>query len=220
MSENEKSQRAKMLGELIQGAREYASCTVAECAEIIGLTEDQFNQAEQGGYDISLPELEALAIFLDVPMGYFWGTETLEQTAVPDFGRMISLRHRVVGVLLRQLRLQAQKSHQDLADTLDVDVTLIQSYESGRTPVPYLHLEQLCQELGAGIDHFVEQRGPLGRHETVFKMAKQFNMLSPDMQSFLINPINVRYLETAKKLSEMDVEKLRQVAENILDITF
>lgn len=220
MSDRENSRRAKMLGVLIQDAREFAGRTVAECAEVIGISLEQFEQTERGEYEISLPELEALAIFLDVPMGYFWGSETLETEPEPDYSQMIALRHRVVGVILRQLRLQSQKTHQELADALGVDVATIQSYESGRTSVPYLHLEQLCRMMDADVEQFVERRGPLGRHEAAYKLHKQFSQMSPEMQAFLINPVNIRYLETAKKLSEMDVAKLRQVAENILDITF
>ncbi|MCP4426343.1 MAG: helix-turn-helix domain-containing protein [Chloroflexi bacterium] len=220
MSDRENNRRAKMLGVLIQDAREYAGYSVEECAAVINLTPEQFAQVEAGEQAVSLPELEALAIFLKVPMGHFWGTETLETTENPNFGQMIVLRHRVIGVLLRQLRLKAQASHQDLADALEVDTALIQSYESGRIPVPYLHLEQLCRALGAGVDQFIEPHGPLGRHEAVHKWNKQFDSMSLEMQDFLINPINIRYLETARKLSEMDVAKLRQVAENILDITF
>jgi transcriptional regulator with XRE-family HTH domain len=220
MSDRENSRRAKKLGELIQDAREFAGQSIDDCAAVVGISQEQFEQAEKGEYDISLPELEALAIFLGVPMGHFWGSETLTIEPEPDFSQMIALRHRVVGVILRQLRLQSRKTHEELADVLGVDVALIQSYESGRTSVPYLHLEQLCREMGAGVDQFVEQRGPLGRHEAEYKLHKQFNQMTPEMQAFLINPVNIRYLETAKKLSEMDVAKLRQVAENILDITF
>lgn len=220
MSDRENGRRAKILGILIQDAREFAGRTVAECAEVIGVSPEQFEQAEKGEYEISLPELEALAIFLDVPMGYFWGSESLEAEPEPDYSQMIALRHRVVGVILRQLRLQSQKTHQELADALGLDATTIQSYESGRTSVPYLHLEQLCRMMNADVEQFVERRGPLGRHEAAYKLHKQFSQMSPEMQAFLINPVNIRYLETAKKLSEMDVAKLRQVAENILDITF
>jgi transcriptional regulator with XRE-family HTH domain len=220
MSDRENNRRAKKLGELIQDAREFAGQTTGDCAAVVGVSQEQFEQAEKGEYDISLPELEALAIFLGVPMGHFWGSEKLTVEPEPDYAQMISLRHRVVGVILRQLRLQSRKTHEELAEVLGVDVDLIQSYESGRTSVPYLHLEQLCRAMGAGVDQFMEQRGPLGRHEAEYKLHKQFNQMTPEMQTFLINPVNIRYLETAKKLSEMDVAKLRQVAENILDITF
>ena len=109
MSDRDNSRRAKILGVLIQDAREFSGRTMAECAEIVGITPEQFEQAENGEYEISLPELEALAIFFGVPMGHFWGSETLKAEPDPDFGQMIALRHRVVGVILRQLRLQSHR---------------------------------------------------------------------------------------------------------------
>ncbi len=110
MSDRESNQRAKVLGLLIQDARAYTGRSVEECAEVIEFTPEQFTRLEQGEQVISLPELEALAIFLKIPMGYFWGTDRLEKEESPDFGRMIALRHRVIGVLLRQLRLKSQKN--------------------------------------------------------------------------------------------------------------
>jgi transcriptional regulator with XRE-family HTH domain len=215
------TERAKILGELIREAREHMRRSVEECAAVLGISQQSFEQVEAGEYLISLPELEALALYLEVPMGYFWGSESLHNGPDVDYGRLLELRHRVIGVLLSQLRLRAKKSQEDVAAALELDLKLIQAYETGDEPVPYLHLEQLCQYFNTSVDHFLDDlHGPLGRHEAQKRFEKQFNRMSPEMQAFLVNPVNVSYLETAKKLSEMDVQKLRQVAENILDITF
>jgi len=215
------TERAKILGGLIRDAREHAGHTPEECAQVLDVTPETFAQVESGEYPISLPELEALALFLEVPMGYFWGSEPLQATPEVDYQGLIELRHRVVGVLLNQQRLQAKKSHEELAEDLELDVELLKAYETGQKPIPYLHLEQICRYLGISVDLFLDDlRGPLGRHEAKQKLERQFNRMSPEMQEFLINPVNVAYLETAKKLSEMDVERLRQVAENILEITY
>jgi hypothetical protein len=40
-----------------------------------------------------------------------------------------------------------------------------------------------------------------------------------ELQSFVVKPINQPYLELAQRLSEMSVEKLRAVAEGLLEIT-
>lgn len=212
--------RARMLGELIRGARTHARRSVEECAEVLGMSAEDFEKAETGEHPLSLPDLEALAIFLEVPMGYFWGSEPLSQEPEVDYDNFMALRHRIIGALLSQLRLRERRSEQELADELGVDVERIQAYEMGQIPVPYLHLEQLSRYLNASIRYFLDdQRGPLRRHEDEQRLQKQFNQLSPEMQSFLCNPVNVSYLRTAKRLSEMDVAKLRQVAENILEIT-
>jgi len=214
--------RARKLGELIRSAREHAARSHEECAAILKVSADEFIQVENGEHAISLPDLEALALFLQAPMGYFWGRDGLGRKLMPgDYESMIGLRQRMIGVLLRQLRLRTRTPIGELAADLDVDQNIIEAYEMGQQPVPYLHLEKLCQAMEAPVDYFVDaEHGPLGRHEAAQKLQKQFHNMPPDMQSFLMNPVNIRYLETAKMLSEMDVDKLRLMAESILNITY
>lgn len=218
---NPDNTRAQMLGNLIREARLYAGREIEETAVALSLSPEQYAQIEAGEGDISLPELEVLALYCKVPMGYFWGREKLITPRPVDYQNLITLRHRVVGVLLRQLRLQTRQSAQALADILEVDPETISAYEAGQTAVPYLHLEKLSRHLDVPVTYFVDdQHGPLGRHEAEQRLQKIFSELDPEMQAFLSNPTNVSYMGTAKILSEMDVQRLRQVAESILDITF
>ena len=213
--------RAEMLGNLIREARLYAGRELGECADVLSISAEAYEQVEAGEYAVSLPDLEALALFLKVPMGYFWGRNELLKPRPVDYKSLITLRHRVIGVMLRQLRLQARQTQKEFADILGVDEAAITAYETGNTAVPYLHLEQISRQLDVPITYFVDdQHGPLGRHEAEQRLQKIFSELNPDMQAFLANPSNVTYMGTAKIMSEMDVQRLRQVAESILDITF
>lgn len=213
--------RAKLLGDLIKKAREHARQTAAACASVLNIAAEAYEKAEAGEYDLSLPDLEALAIFLDVPMGYFWGTDTLEEETDIDYNEWTMLRNRVIGVLMNQLRIKSRKTQEELAEFLEVEVDRIQAYETGDIPIPYLHLETLCRFMGGSPSDFMdEERGPLGRHQAKHKLTKQFNRMDPDMQQFLVNPVTMSYLDTAKRISDMDVAKLRQVAESLLDITY
>ncbi len=215
------SSRAKLLGNLIQKAREYSRHTVASCADVLHISSETFEQAERGEYGLSLPDLEILAIFLDVPIGYFWGTVALNGQPDINFEEWTQLRHRVIGVLLNQFRIKAQKSQEELAEHLGVGVEQIKGYETGQQSVPYLHLETLCRFMdGDTADFMDETRGPLGRHQAKHKLSQQFERMSPEMQQFLVNPVNESYFDTAKRISEMDVAKLRTVAESLLDITY
>ncbi|MCZ7671380.1 MAG: hypothetical protein M5U34_31730 [Chloroflexi bacterium] len=56
------------------------------------------------------------------------------------------------------------------------------------------------------------------KRASVYK--KIFDELPAEMQMFLANPTNMSYMETAKTLSEMDVQRLRLVAESLLEITY
>jgi transcriptional regulator with XRE-family HTH domain len=160
-------------------------------------------------------------MFLNVPMGYFWGSEALENNQRPSYEDFITLRQRVISVLLKQRRLRARQSVEEVARALEVDAETITAYESGNVPIPYLHLEQLSRALEVTVTHFVdEEHGPLARHEAEQRMLKQFANLSPELQVFITKPGNESYLETAKKIGELDVQKLRDLAASILDITF
>ncbi len=220
MSETEPT-RAQILGNLLRDARLYAGQHPRDCAKVLGITEDDYKQAETGEYPITLPDLEVLSLFLDVPMGYFWGTDQLFKTKTINYEGMIDLRNRVIGAMLRQSRLQARETATTFAEILEVSEADIQAYEAGIKPIPYLQLERLCRHLEVSINHFVDdQHGPLRRHEADQRLKKIFDRLDVEMQTFLANPTNISYLETAKTLSEMDVGRLRQVAESLLEITF
>ena len=214
-------ERAKMLGGLIEKARDHYGRTKKECAAVLGMKSGDYSKVETGEYPVSLPQLEALALFLNIPMGYFWGSEPLQTESEIDFENLIALRHRVIGVLLSQQRLRTRQSLAELAEALGMEEDLLKSYEMGQEPIPYLHLEQICRQLDVSVSYFLDDvHGPLGRHEAKQKLERQFKRMPPDMQAFLINPVNVSYLDTAKKLSEMDVDQLRQVAESLLEITY
>lgn len=213
--------RAKVLGQLIRDARLHASRSIDDCAQVLNITPEAFSQAEEGQHLLSLPDLEALALYFRVPMGYFWGSDPLDSLGNIDYKSLLALRNRVLSVMLRQRRLKARQSVADLASAIGVSEAIIKEYEAGDRAIPYLHLEQLSKALGLMLDDFVEtEHGPLGRHEAEQKLRKLFHRMEPDMQAFLLNPVNSSYLETAKMLSEMDVQRLRLVAESILDITF
>ena len=213
--------RAKILAELVQAAREHARREMAECAAALGMTPADYEKAEAGEHPLSLPDLEALAIFLNVPMGYFWGSDSLENNERTSYEDFIGLRQRVIGVLLKQRRLRTRQSVEKLAEALEVDTETITAYESGDVAIPYLHLEQLSRALDVSVTYFVdEEHGPLARHEAEQRMIKQFATFSPELQVFITKPGNANYFETAKKIGDMDVEKLRDFAASILDITF
>jgi transcriptional regulator with XRE-family HTH domain len=213
--------RAKILGDLIHDARLQAGRSVADCANALGVSEELFSQAESGDYNPTLPDLEVLAMYLNVPMAHFWGNITLEVSGAPNFENFAKIRQRIIGALLRQARVQSKRSVQEAADHVGGSVKQIEAYESGMTAVPLFELERLGKYLGVALDYFSDEaRGPLGQHEARQKMLKRFDELSPEVKKFVIEPINLSYIETAMRLSVLDVKRLRNIAEGILDITF
>jgi transcriptional regulator with XRE-family HTH domain len=213
--------RAKILGDLIRDARLSAGRSIADCARILGISEERFSQAETGDYTPALPDLEVLAMYLNVPMAYFWGNVTLEMAQNTDFETFTKIRQRIIGALLRRARIQSKRSLEEVAGHLDGTVKQIEDYESGAAAVPLFELEKLGKFYGVSMDYFSDEaRGPLAQHEAWQKMQKRFNELPPDIRQFVVEPINMSYVQIAMRLSELDVKRLRNIAEGLLDITF
>ncbi|MGD8805995.1 MAG: helix-turn-helix transcriptional regulator [Chloroflexota bacterium] len=215
------SSRAKYLGTLIAEARENAALLAGDCAQALGMPVEAYEQAERGELPLSLPQLEVLAMFMKVPMAYFWRGEAMQKSPETDFATYMSLRQRIVGVSLRQARVDAGWSVERLADEADLSVEEVEAFERGDRPIPYLLLASLADLLDVSLNDFtLEPEGPLGRHERALARRQNFEDLPEDVQAFVAEPGNLIYLQTAMRLSDLDVDRLRAIAEGILDITF
>lgn len=215
--------RTKKLGVLIRDARLAARRNIDECAKAIGVTKGIFRAYEEGNRAPSLPELETLVYYLKLPIDHFWGKSSISNDAPPteplDLPRLVEVRQRMIGALLRQERNNASLSIKALTDETGISGARIKAYELGERPIPLPELETLLIALGGRIDTFFDQSGPIGQWMNDQDAVKQFLELPKELQSFVCQPVNRPYIELAMKLSSMSTDKLRSVAEGLLDIT-
>jgi transcriptional regulator with XRE-family HTH domain len=216
--------RTRKLGVLIRDARIAARMTLHDTAKLVGVTSGIIRAWEEGRKAPSLPELEVLAFSLHLPITHFWGKDTMSDGVLPiekmNVPALIGVRQRLVGALLRQQRENTSLSLQALADDSGIPTSRLKAYEMGDRPIPLPELEGLLSLLGGQIENVFDQTGPIGKWMQQQKAISDFLELSPELQSFVSKPVNRPYLELALKLSGMSTEKLRSVAEGLLDITF
>jgi transcriptional regulator with XRE-family HTH domain len=215
--------RMKKLGILIRDARLASRRTTRECAAAIHVNNATFIAYEEGRKAPSLPELETLVYYLELPINHFWSKEVLsnapsriDEAKLP---RLTGLRHRMIGALLRQERLKASLSMKSVAEQTGIPASRLNHYELGELPVPLPELELVLKVLGGRIETFFDQGGPVGQWMARQKAIEQFLDMPVELQNFVCKPVNRPYIDLARKLSEMSTDKLRSVAENILDIT-
>ncbi len=214
--------RARMVGVLLRDARVAAGRSLNDCGRLLHVPAAQVEQWELGDETPSLPQLELLAYYLDVPVSHFWGTTTREQSA-HDFARVqheyLALRDRMVGVLLRQARESAGLSADELSGRTGVPADLIGQYELGELSIPLHELTVLASALHKNLSHFLESSSQLGELLALREMWQHFASLPEDLRQFAANPINVGFLEIAYMLSQMPADRLRRIGESILNIT-
>ena len=215
--------RTRKLGVLIRDARMAARKTVPETAKAIGITAPQLRAYEEGRKAPSLPELEALAYYLDLSIHHFWSNDALSddapRTEPIDLVQLAGLRHRIIGALLRQKRTHANISLKGLARETGLSLSRLTAYELGERAIPLPELEAVLAVLGGRVESFFDQNGPVGKWMVEQEAIDQFMKLSPELRAFVITPVNHPYLELARNLSQLSTDKLRSVAEGLLDIT-
>lgn len=214
--------RAKKLGVLLRDARMATGKTMKECAEAIGVSGYRIDTYERGENSPSLPELEGLAYYLNIPIRKFLDADALVSQKLLDtdgFKSAIAIRQRIIAARLRMARQAMDLTLTELAEQLGVTSGTVRAYERGDRPIPLPELEQLARILSLDIDDLRDQTGPAGNWSFEQEMVHQFLALSPEMKAFIALPVNAPYLELAVKLSKMPTENLRAVAEGLLDIT-
>lgn len=215
----------RILGVLLRDARQSSGRSLAECAALLDIDEDAYHTYEVGLQAPSLPQLEVLAYYFNVPLGYFWGTETLSSKRDEDelkerVPELLMLRQRIIGVKLRKLREDAGLSVTDLAESSGLSEQQITLAEQGAAALPTSELDMLVRALHAKVEDLVDGHGTIGNWILSQEEYESFSELPPELREFLLKPINRSYIDLARRLSDLEVNRLRIIAESILEITY
>lgn len=215
--------RARKLAVLIVDARTAAGKSLEEVSALSGIPANDLSAFEKGEKIPSLPEIEALAYVLDAPIEHFWGSQSLSEEKADSTRtlnpKIIMVRQKMISSFLALKRDEKGISLPALSHLSGVPEERLKAYENADQPVAIFDLVALAKALDLTLEDFYDQRGAVAEwRKSRGGNQPRFN-LPPEMQAFIDKPINRPYLELAMKFSEMPAEKLRTVAESILEIT-
>jgi transcriptional regulator with XRE-family HTH domain len=193
------------------------------CAKAIGVSAEEYQRMEAGEVAPTLPQLEALAFYLDVPLEHFWGTQTFSsapEEPVEPSPQLVKIRQRIIATRLRIARSNLNFTTAELADKSSIPEEKIIRFETGEEPIPLPDLEILANALQIRNEDLFDQHGSIGNWRAEKLVVQQFLEMPQDIREFLCKPVNLPYLQLARRLSELSAEKLRGIAESLLEITF
>ena len=147
-------------------------------------------------------------------------SDDVPNTDTMNLPALVGIRQRMVGAHLSQQRENASLSLRALSEQSGISTARLKAFELGERPIPMPELEGLTALLGGQIESMFDQTGSIGQWMIQQIAVQDFLRLPPELQKFVSKPVNRPYLELALKLSDMSTDKLRSVAENLLDITF
>jgi transcriptional regulator with XRE-family HTH domain len=214
---------SKKMGVLLKTARTQKGESKKTCGEIIGATSRTISKYEAGEKSPSLPELEVLAYYLDVPLDNFWEdivpADQDKMDALKNLEQRMELRNLRIGASLRKFRQDSKLSMKQVSEKIGLTTYRLKSYEKGKFAVPVAELKALLRLYDRELGELVVGTGPIADWAYEKKAGAAFVELPQDLQDFILKPINHPYLEIARKLSQMSVDRMRDVAEGLLDIT-
>lgn len=225
MAANPLDEHKKVLGNRLLEERVSSEKTLARSAEQLGVTAKAIKSFESGRSSPSLPQIELLAALYRIPIEHVLGEgselpkrPTLAAEKTNDF---LEIRNRIIAATIKQQRLSQKKSIKKLAAAVGISAGLLSKFESAGTAIPQPVLRALCSQLEITQDTLLS---PLTKKaekvRTVVLEDSDATSLPDELKEFVLNPINLPYLELAKRLSAMDAAKLRAIAENLLEITY
>jgi transcriptional regulator with XRE-family HTH domain len=216
--------RKKKLGILMKDARVPWERSVEDCARVMAVQPEEYESYENGLRSPSLPQLEAFAYYMSIPMDHFWNEHSISEDFPLKEAEKIrqrnQLRNRFIGTHLHQMREEKGLSADELAEQCGLDSAQIIQYEGGKEPIPLPELEILTRVLKIDIQDLFDRHGKIGEWEMKETSNARFQDLPDDLRDFVSMPVNRPYLELAKRLSEFPTEKLRSIAESLLEITY
>ncbi len=214
----------KKIGALLMDARLASSRNIDECAHILSLSREEYLAFEKGHTAPSIPQLEALSIYLDIPLDHFKGKSSkyeAQQTGYrKNLEKILLVRDRIIGAMIRKSRIEQELSLEQLGSQLGISADVIEAYEFGKLPIPLPELERISEILNQSVDIYYEKIDEHISEKNQQIRINQFLDLSDTLQEFVTKPINRPFLELANKLADLPVDRLRSVAEGLLEITY
>ncbi len=213
--------RARMIGVLIRDARIDAGRSLDDCAQALDVEAAQVEAWEFGDATPTLPQLEILAAYLDVPVSHFWGSNTLERERTSHGAQAdyLALRDRMIGLMLRQAREEQGLSLDALSAASGIPVERVSRYELGELPLPVHELTVLANNVRKNLSYFLESSSYVGELLSMREEWKRFSGMPEELRKFAANPLNAGFLEIAMVLSELPADRLRRIGESMLNIT-
>jgi len=214
--------RRKIIGVLIKQARLEAGKSLKETARVLGCSPNHLSQCEFGEKGLSLPEVEMLARFFSVSLDDLLDETRPREEKLPlPPTEVIPIRHKIIGVQLRLARKAAGLTQKELAQAVNCSPGRLSQYERGERPIPVPELEALTENLGSHFSDLMEaDLGPDNPRARQQRKLERLIGMPEHIQDFVLNPVNILYIEMAMKVSTLPVDALRQIAEGLLDITY
>ncbi len=147
--------------ERIKQIRKLKNRSLHDCAKVLNIPKERYHHFEEGNGVLSLPELELLAIFLEVPMQSLFQDSDLEldQAALLSEEKMPVYKNLRDKMIRTKLNLEMENkgiSVENLNDKTGIAMQTLKSYQENGESIPFDHLTRITELLGIPINSLLQ----------------------------------------------------------------
>ncbi|MDT8381184.1 MAG: helix-turn-helix transcriptional regulator [Brevefilum sp.] len=196
--------------ERIKKIRKLKYRSVHDCAKVLNIPKERYHHFEEGNGVLSLPELELLAIFLEVPLQSFFQDSDLEldKAALLSEEKMPIYKNLRDKIIRTKLNLEIENngiSVENLSDNTGISLQTLKSYQENGESIPFDHLTRITELLGIPINSLLQDTIESDEEFVVEKVQEQ-TQWQPEYQDGREIPVEEEtpqtvLLEAVKSLS-------------------
>jgi transcriptional regulator with XRE-family HTH domain len=204
------------LHEKIKTIRKSLHFSIHDCAKLLGIPQGNYLAFEKGEQQLSLPDLEILALYFGLPLKALFSENirrlyqlTLLHDSIRSHYQL--LRQKIIRTQLVLERKAAGFTLEWLQDATGIPLETLQTYEQDGLPIPINDLQNICSHLGKQMDIFFPDEGDF---ENLIATPEEENELSRDQ----LDPDSGESLdELLTVLKKVPKEKQAEIAKVLLD---
>lgn len=207
--------------ERIKQIRKLKNRSLHDCAKVLNIQKERYHHFEEGNGVLSLPELELLAIFLEVPLQSFFQDSDLEldQAALLSEEKMPMYKNLRDKMIRTKLNLEIENkgiSAENLNDKTGISLQTLKSYQENGESIPFDHLTQITEHLGIPINSLLQDT-PESDEEFIVEKNQEQAQWQPEYQDGREIPYDEEetpqtvLLEAVKSLSMTDQAEIAKL---------
>jgi transcriptional regulator with XRE-family HTH domain len=145
--------------------RKIKQRSLHDCANLLGISKEEYLGVEEGQHSLSLPELELLALFFEIPPESLLEDSSfsldhysiLQDDKKPIF---TNLRSKMIAAQLASERQNLGISLEEMNERTGISMEILEIYENGHSSIPLDHLALMCDQLDLSIQSLLFQLKP------------------------------------------------------------
>ena len=209
----------------IKQIRKIKQRSLHDCAKLLEISKEDYLQFEEGQASLSLPELELLAIFLEVPPEMLLDESDIEfdNFSLLQEGKksiFVALRNKMIGAQLAFERTNNGISLDELNENTGISLEVLLTYEDNNASIPLNHLFLICNELDLDIkslllqENFAEMDGAqeqIERQPEFSKVVSEFETEDTDLYQEIIRGMKRLPEEDQADIAKFLLKKLKSL---------